>query len=180
MTSSGSAHFEWLVAARSRNQANLLRLQTFSKQPQFDGLAADEIWRSVFSLLVGAEFSLWRGAFLVDIQRTWPTVLADAKKLLETLVRDNAVNYPQDRNTREWMSGYYLNNARLRLSWALGKIPPASLQFCDKEVLERFKGLAESDIEKRCPTEYWDLLHDTAEQLFLALENSNVKPKTSV
>lgn len=174
MTSDRSANFDWLVSARSRNQLHLLRLNNCTDGPQFKALCGNQPWRSIYSLLVGAAFSLWRGAFLIDIDRTWSSVLEDAKKLLQTLLRDNAVNYTQDRNTREWMSGYYLNNARLRLSWALRQMPPASLKACDSEILKRFMNLAESDIGKQCPTEYWDLLQDMSEQLLLALENSNV------
>ena len=173
MKSSESVHFEWLVSARSRNQALLLSLYNYSTERQFKALDGNQPWRSIFSLLVGVAFSLWRGAFLTDIDRTWPRVIEDAKKLLEVLVRDNAVNYPQDRNTREWIAGYYLNNARLRLSWALKQMPNAALEACDNCVLQRFRDLAESDIgQRKCPTEYWDDLHDTSVQLFVALEKA--------
>ena len=40
-------------------------------------------------------------------------------------------------------------------------------------VLQRFRDLAESDIgQRKCPTEYWDDLHDTSVQLFVALEKA--------
>ena len=116
-------NFGWLIKARVLNQEVLLRLYRFAKAP--DKPQSDEISRSVFALLVGAGFSLWRAAFLGDATREPSKITEDAIKLLERLVRDNAVNYPQDRETREWMAGYYIKNAiwRLLMAW----------QFLEKE-----------------------------------------------
>ena len=47
----------------------------------------------------------------------------DAKDFLGLLLRDNAINYPQDRQTRAWTGGYYLNNANLRLVIVKDLIP---------------------------------------------------------
>lgn len=105
-----------------------------------------------------------------DTTRTWPLVLDDASRLLETLLRDNAVNYNQDRNTREWMGGYYLNNAKLRLVWAYDQMPPSMRDACDGELMESFKALKASDIGNYIPRDYWDMLHRMAEEVFGALE----------
>ena len=113
-----SDNFTWLVKARASNQEVLLRLYRFAKDNS-EELQSNATARSVFTLLVGAGFSLWRAAFLGDATRKWSSIIADATKLLERLVRDNAVAYPQDREMREWMAGYYLNNAlwRLLMAW---------------------------------------------------------------
>ncbi len=109
-----SDNFAWLIKARAVNQETLLRLYRFANQNSQE-LRDKPMARAVFVLLVGAGFSLWRAAFLSDAIRSWPQIIQDATKLLKRLVGDNAVAYPQDRETREWMAGYYLNNARWRL-----------------------------------------------------------------
>ena len=34
---------------------------------------------------------------------------------IQTVVRDNAIGFPQDRASRDWTSGYYYNDAKYRL-----------------------------------------------------------------
>ena len=50
-----------------------------------------------------------------EVERSNATITRDANKLLHRLVHDNAVAYPQDVETREWMGGYYVNNSKWRL-----------------------------------------------------------------
>jgi hypothetical protein len=69
----------------------------------------------ISNLLIGASFSFWRAAFLLDTKRGSGQISADGKKFLETVLGDNAVSYGTDRNLRAWSVGYYLNNARYRL-----------------------------------------------------------------
>ena len=48
-------------------------------------------------------------------QREPDEVMADAKSLAARVLQHNAVAYPQEIANKEWMAGYYLNNARYRL-----------------------------------------------------------------
>lgn len=66
-------------------------------------------------LLLGSAFSIWRGAFLIKGPRKRNQVTRNAKKFLGILLADNAINYPQDRETSEWTAGYYVNSAHYRL-----------------------------------------------------------------
>ena len=56
-------NFNWLVKARASNQEALLRLYRLGKENS-EKLQSDEVGRSLFTLLIGAGFSLWRAAFL--------------------------------------------------------------------------------------------------------------------
>lgn len=95
---------DWLVESRSRIQCLLLELYKFLKDNR-GKLVQRKFERSVFGLLVGTAFSLWRAAFLVSqADRDWPNILKQAEDFLDILVEDNAINYPQDkkRGTGQW------------------------------------------------------------------------------
>src|SRR6266516_7444967 len=79
---------------------------------------------TVFHLLLGAVFSLWRAAFLIQGRRTTADMNEHALKFLQFLTWDNAINYTQDRATHAWTVGYYLNNAHFRLRSAKGLLKP--------------------------------------------------------
>jgi hypothetical protein len=113
-------NYTWLIKARALNQEVLLRLYRLKVTDK-----SNRVSQYIYTLLVGAAFSLWRAAFLSDATRELDKITEDATKLLKRLIQDNAVAYPQDRDTREWMAGYYINNAiwRLLIAW----------QFIEKE-----------------------------------------------
>jgi len=108
-----TGHLEDLVARRAKIGTLLLELWKVSTHHQ------STLWH----LLLGVGFSLWRAAFLIARDRPRPTMDEDAKDFLGLLLRDNAINYPQDRQTRAWTGGYYLNNANLRLVIVKDLIP---------------------------------------------------------
>jgi hypothetical protein len=114
MSESNSKDYEWLLEARAKNQRLILRLYDFGRT-NGEVLQRDPNRQDLFAFLVGAVFSLWRAAFLSDTIRAWPETFKGANDLLKTLIEDNAVTYPTDRKTKEWMGGYYLNNAAFRL-----------------------------------------------------------------
>jgi hypothetical protein len=70
-----------------------------------------------FSYLVGAAFSLWRAAFLTDVHNERPPkqVSDSIHRFLHPLIRDNIINFAQDRESSQWSVGYYLSNANFRL-----------------------------------------------------------------
>lgn len=110
-----------LVKRRSEVQDLLFRLWRFGNR-HLDDLKHP--YSTVFHLLLGAAFSLWRAAFLVEGRRTIAEMNEHALEFLRFLTWDNAINYPQDRATRAWTVGYYLNNAHLRLRSAIGLLKP--------------------------------------------------------
>jgi hypothetical protein len=103
-------HLKWLVNSRTSNQKSALRLFEF-----FDNYPT-KIKRSEFApkvqMLVAVCFSLWRAAFLADKTGLRIAVLEDAKNFLGKMLTDNAITYPQDRNSREFTFNYYMVNAR--------------------------------------------------------------------
>ena len=104
---------EWLVDSRSKIQHLLLDLYAFGGK-----ISADDVSRTLaFQLLTAIGFALWRAAFLADDDRSWPEITKDASTFLGTLVRDNAIGYTQDRTSKRWTFGYYINDAYLRLDY---------------------------------------------------------------
>jgi hypothetical protein len=75
----------------------------------------EDVDSTVFHLLLGSAFSLWRAAFLVKGTRQRSDLNEHALEFLDKLLWDNAINYPQDRDTHAWTGGYYVNSAALRL-----------------------------------------------------------------
>ena len=75
----------------------------------------EDLDRKIFNLLIGIAFSLWRAAFLINANRTSDSIVEKADFFLHKLLADNTIGYSQDVAACEWMSGFYLNNARLRL-----------------------------------------------------------------
>jgi hypothetical protein len=110
-TSDKSKHFAWLVRRRSEIQAHCLELRGFARTAHPEGGRDD-----VYTLLIGSAFSLWRAVFLVpETKPTSDVIWEKAAEFLDILIEDNAIAYPQDKRTRQWMFGYYRNNAYFRL-----------------------------------------------------------------
>ena len=162
-------NFNWLVKARASNQEALLRLYRLAKGNS-EKLQCDEMGRSLFTLLIGAGFSLWRAAFLGDALREWTRIIGDATQLLERLIRDNAVAYPQDRETREWMAGYYLNNAQWRLLIAWRQLKLHGHRGSMPVALRRVKKYEDRGMEQESPIELWDTSHAALGELLGVLE----------
>ena len=141
-----STHYKWLVKSRAKSQQLLLDLHTFiaANRGALASHDRDTEW-SIVGLLIGATFSLWRAAFLAfDADRKNAVdVIDDAQAFLTKLIEDNAINYPQDRATAEWSSGYYLNGARYRLNAVLEKFPRLGLSVDDPEFVKLRKLHAE-------------------------------------
>jgi len=102
----------WLVKKRSQIQTLLLALLEFANThkvalSQDEAPPLDAAQQDVFALYVGAGFSLWKAVFLygTDKDRTPSQIQLPAKELLGILVRDNAVGFPQEKVTRNWMGG---------------------------------------------------------------------------
>lgn len=114
-----SQELEWLVDRRSKIQKFLLALHTFlESNPNANSIEAS----ALLQLLLGTGFSLWRAVFLADRERDEKNIESNAKDFLLLLIKDNAINYPQDIKTRAWSSGYYVNNAYFRLGLAYEKL----------------------------------------------------------
>jgi hypothetical protein len=122
--SDSQAYLRWLVPSRSNIQNLLLELHVFLQEHR-NALDADPDSRSVFGLLVGSAFSLWRAVFLADSARDWKSILNDADRFLDTLIRDKTVLFRDDKNA--WSVGYYLNNGRYRLYRISEKMPDEQL-----------------------------------------------------
>lgn len=102
---------EYLIVFRDANQRFLLQLH--SSGNKIRELNELELIKT-YNLLIGAGFSLWRAAFLSTSERNMNEVLNEGIEVLDQLIRDNSFNYPQETRFRNWVVGFYLNNAKYR------------------------------------------------------------------
>jgi hypothetical protein len=150
---------EWAIGARERSQRLLLALYEFGGQKGYGSPESTEA--SVFSILVGVAFSLWRAAFLADaLTRTWPEALDDAQKLLKTVLRTNTISFGTEHSLQGWTAGHYLKNAKLRLQEALQLLIGSGR--ADAEDVARVGGISLMGTD---PHDTWTLLRAEAEQL---------------
>lgn len=159
-------NYELLIERRRKNQDSLANLLISVSKKKADQNWKSEDHKRLFAYLVGSAYSLWRAAFLTDAKRKWAEILEDAEKLLLRLIRDNAVAYPQERETREWMSGYYLNNARFRLLRAnelLNKLLPNRK---DPIPIKNLLGLNKKGTTNQVPPLTWEVLQNALNCIF--------------
>jgi hypothetical protein len=106
----------WLVSARSDVQHVLLDLKLFIDRNK-DILSGDVEKEELTAVkdAVDVAFSLWRAVFLIKDQYRPDELVRDMSAFLDMLIDDNAINYPQDKSTRNYSSSYYLTNASLRI-----------------------------------------------------------------
>jgi hypothetical protein len=107
-------HLEWLVRCRSQNQHTSLVLYKLLTE-NAERIRADNKLANAGIALVAVSFNLWRAVFLADEVEDGGDDLDHAIAFLKTLISDNAIAYAQDKNSRAWTFGSYLNNARYRL-----------------------------------------------------------------
>lgn len=102
----------WLVESRNAIQHYMLDLH--ARKPSSGARRDSKHWQS----LVGVAFSLWRAVFLlVDIEhkRKHGEVDEHADAFLKQVIRTNAISFADDVRASKWSSGYYVQNAQLRL-----------------------------------------------------------------
>jgi hypothetical protein len=158
-------YLRWLVLHRSNIQNLLLELHLFL-QEQRRALDADADLRSIFGLLVGSAFSLWRAVFLADSSRDWKNILDDADRFLDTLIRDNTILFRDDKNA--WSIGYYLNNGRYRLYRILEKMPDEQL----RNLIDQIKSTGVDEVSAR---NAWQLSYEAARLAFDLVKSRSVK-----
>jgi hypothetical protein len=159
----------WLVLHRSNIQNLLLELHFFL-QEQRKALDADADLRSIFGLLVGSAFSLWRAVFLAESPRDWQTIMDNADVFLKKLIRDNTILYQDDKNA--WSIGYYLNNARYRLYRILEKMPDEQLH----KLIDKIKSTGVDEVSAR---NAWQLSYEAARLAFNLAKSRSVSPVTA-
>ncbi|WHZ25313.1 MAG: hypothetical protein OJF51_000108 [Nitrospira sp.] len=164
-------NFSWLIKARTSNQEALLRLYRLNITDN-----SNPVSQQTYTLLVGAGFSLWRAAFLSDVTRETHKIAEDARKLIKRLIQDNSVGYPQDRETREWMAGYYINNAiwRLLIAW---KFIKEEANEPTPQALVSLKDFDERGAENESPVDLWNSSHEALCAILHILESRTQQTK---
>jgi hypothetical protein len=107
---------EALVGRRNATQVLLFRLLKFARNA--GAVLSNPDVNAAFQLIVGATFSLWRAIVLAEEPLEHSSALRDAEKLLDRVVSFNAILFPDEKATKQWMGGYYVTNIQCRL-WLL-------------------------------------------------------------
>jgi hypothetical protein len=107
-------HLSWAIASRAAIQHTLLALYDCIHHHPADKSSFE--YQHSLDHLIGAAFSLWRAAFLADVYRDDVTVQESQKRFLAKVLADNAITFADDKANSHWSVGYYLENAKLRLS----------------------------------------------------------------
>ncbi len=68
--------------------------------------------------LIAASFSLWRAVFLAENVREPNSVRVAQKLFLATVISTNAIGFGDDKRSSAWSVGFYLENAKHRLTAA--------------------------------------------------------------
>jgi hypothetical protein len=132
-------HLGWAIKSRTKNQTCALRLLALFEK--YEKTWKTKKYSRAAQDLIAVSFSLWRAAFLADKTGRRADVFDHGRSFLEKVIEDNAISYPQDKNSREWTFNYYTRNAR------------SSLQ----ELAKSWNGVAPSyEGGTRKPSERWD------------------------
>lgn len=137
---------KWMVTARGKILATLAELYEIhndymkdlesleedSQQRDFRD-AQDNDLKPHTGIMCGIAFSLWRSAFLMyelgPDSRTPQEIVSHQRALLLQLARDNSATFGTEKETRFWMIGFHLNNARNRLLDLFNRIGRVNHQF---------------------------------------------------
>lgn len=162
-------HHTWALFARYRNQKCLLELYQWHELSKLQDVNRDQLYTS----LVGAAFSLWRAAFLCRTYSTVDDAVKGAEETLRCLIEDNSFSFSREQNNKNWMGGYYVNNALYRLVDVEKRFRssfPKWAPSIESEPLKSFRDVVSRVIEqpdpaKEPPTkECWDIAQDTLDE----------------
>lgn len=108
------SHLEWLVKSRSENQDLALKLYRILRD-NGEILRNSDDMANISQGLLAVIFSLWRAVFLSEENNDPMSWYDHVEMFLDTLIRDNEINYTQDKRYQSWTFTYYVANARYRL-----------------------------------------------------------------
>jgi hypothetical protein len=103
-----------LTCWRNEAQVALFELLNLVVAKQ-EKIKRNERHNAIFQLLTGTAFSLWRAVFLSDFSLDSIEALDAAKTFLNKVVSDNAIGYPQEKESRLWVAGFYVSHIQYRM-----------------------------------------------------------------
>jgi len=109
---------EWAIEQRGKIQQTILALYKYAKSQPPEGPGFPKSY--LLDHLSAASFSLWRAAFLTDGSRDPYSIDEEQTNFLVTVLNTNAINFSDDRKYQAWAVSFYLENAKNRLSYAVG------------------------------------------------------------
>lgn len=180
------ADLNWIVPMRSKIQKIMLEIHNFNGSLKSQERA--KLW-PVLGYLIGIAFSLWRAVFLSLPERKLSEVYEHAEDILHTLLETNAVGFPQDKATQQWMADYYNNNAILRLfdlyadPVALAVIKDVMPENFAETAIGWYRPERQSEFSELGPTKQWEIAFsafETTFQLLQQVRSNAMTPSTAV
>jgi hypothetical protein len=106
---------EWQIERRLAIQTLLLDMHTFLvNEKGFPYTQNDSHWNAM-GRMVAAAFSLWRSAFLTNVDRERPTIYKHTIEFIEKVLEHNSITFADDHRMCELTVDYYNSNARYRM-----------------------------------------------------------------
>lgn len=166
----------WVVPRRSQLQQ--LALEVYEFERTLGPGKRERLW-PVLGYLIGIAFSLWRAVFLVLPERKETSMHKQGEDILRIVLETNAVGFPQDKATAQWMAGYYNNNAILRLSdmytdpIALAVIRDVLPENFQETPLGWYRPERQLEFSNLDPRRQWEIAFDAFEMTFRLLQQVN-------
>jgi hypothetical protein len=166
---------EWQIDRRHRIQRFLFTLYNFLAEHSEFPNENDDVWYPMVRM-VDAAFSLWRSAFLTNVQRERKTIYAHTKEFIQKVLEQNSITFADDYRMCELTVGYYNANARYRLERMYG----FNEDLLQVETIKRIDQLRKVDVEKIKQSDLWDkyysALYDCFEE-FKINWRKNIRPQ---
>lgn len=116
--------------------------------------------------------------FLSLPQRNLAEIQEHAHDILQIILETNAVGFPQDKWTQQWMAGYYHNNAILRLSDLYADPVPLAVmkdvmpENVDDTAIGWYRPERQSEFSELAPTKQCELAFEALEITFRLLKRA--------
>jgi hypothetical protein len=108
-------HLRWAIEQRAEIQRTLLALYEYVRKKKAPGSSYASPQVYILDQLIGAAFSLWRAAFLAETFRSDEDIHESQEAFLAKVISDNSITFSDDKLSRAWTVGYYLDDAKLRI-----------------------------------------------------------------
>ena len=107
-------NIRWQIRARKQIQQLMLR-QWILLESKNDSILKNRQDFYKITRMVQTAFSLWRSAFLTNVENKHAEILKHQKEFLERTLATNAIGFSEEFGRSDFTVAYYNNNAKYRL-----------------------------------------------------------------
>jgi len=107
-------NIRWQIRARKQIQELMLR-QWSLLEAENDSILKNRQYFYQMTRMVQTAFSLWRSAFLTNVESDHAEILKHQREFLERTLTTNAIGFSEEFGRSDFTVAYYNNNAKYRL-----------------------------------------------------------------